>query len=264
VGCLYRFRSWRIGLRTLRSVCAASVELSRAWSEELLQRLLRTPGRFATSLHQVGQMYADLVDTVKARAAMPDDDRFPRYLSPAWRKVLHCLQGSDPAERVSDAVTKALAGTIRAIHGVPSLASLAEQMRKAASSGDSPHFDSATGRQHVPTKIAERAASALAMTMQRELALVSPTEATLLLARRVIKDFAYHYGFDRMVQALPRDSYRQGDLRAVMTAALAGDGPAKLAARFASRPTGEGLRAPALRRPRRALAELLETDLESL
>jgi hypothetical protein len=100
--------------------------------------------------------------------------------------------------------------------------------------------------------------------MQHELALVSPAEATLLLARRVIKDLAYHYGFDRMVQAMPRESYRQGDLRAVMTAALAGDGMAKIAARFASRPTGDGLRAPARRRPGRALVELLETDLESL
>jgi len=195
---------------------------------------------------------------------MPDDDRFPKYLSPAWRKVLHCLQGHDPAERVSDVVAKALAATIRAIHGVPSLASLAEQMCQAASSGDSPRFDSAAGRAHVPTKIAERAASALAMTMQHELALVSPAEATQLLARRVIKDLAYHYGFDRMVQALPRESYRQGDLRAVMTAALAGDGMARLAERFASRPTGEGLRAPARRRPKRALVELLETDLDSL
>ena len=132
-------------------------------------------------------MYAEVVDTVKARAAMPDDDRFPRYLSPAWRKVLHCLQGHDPVERVSDAVTKALAATIRAIHGVPSLAGLAEQMRQAASSGDSPRFGSAAGGEHVPTKIAERAASALAMTMQHELALVSPAEATQLLARRVIR-----------------------------------------------------------------------------
>jgi hypothetical protein len=33
---------------------------------------------------------------------MPDDDRFPRYLSPAWRKVLRCVQGHDPAERVGD------------------------------------------------------------------------------------------------------------------------------------------------------------------
>jgi hypothetical protein len=33
---------------------------------------------------------------------MPDDDRFSRYLSPAWRKVLRSLQGRDPAERVAD------------------------------------------------------------------------------------------------------------------------------------------------------------------
>lgn len=195
---------------------------------------------------------------------MPDDDRFPRYLSPAWRKVLRCLQGHDPAERVGDAVTKAVAATIRTIHGIPSLPSLAEKMREAAATGDSLRLDSQASREHVPTKIAERAASTLAVTMQRDLALVSPADATLLLARRVVKDLAYHYGFDRMIQALPQGSYRHGDLRAVMTAALAGDPMAKLAARFASRPTGEGLRAPAKRGQRRALADLLDTDLESL
>ena len=59
---------------------------------------------------------------------MPDDDRFPRYLSPAWRKVLRCVQGHDPAERVGDAVTKALAATIRTVHGIPSLPTLAEKI----------------------------------------------------------------------------------------------------------------------------------------
>jgi hypothetical protein len=200
----------------------------------------------------------------RREVAMPDDDRFPRYLSPAWRKVLRCLQGHDPADRVGDAVTKALAATIRTIHGIPSLPSLAEKMREAASRGDSVHFAPPAGREHVPTKIAERAAATLATTMQRELALVSPADAALLLARRVVKDLAYHYGFDRMVQALPQESYGYGDLRAVMTAALAGDPMAKLAARFASRPTGEGLRAPARRGQKRALADLLDTDLESL
>jgi hypothetical protein len=67
-----------------------------------------------------------------------------------------------------------------------------------------------------------------------------------------------------MVQALPRGSYRHGDLRTVMTAALAGDPMAKLAARFASRPNGEGLRAPARRKSKLALADLLDTDLELL
>ena len=195
---------------------------------------------------------------------MPDDDRFPRYLSPAWRKVLRCLQGHDPAERVGDAVTKALAATIRSIHGIPSLPSLAEKMLEAASVGGPLRLDSAAGRAHVPTKIAERAAATLAMTMQRELALVSPADATVLLARTVVKDLAYHYGFDRMVQALPRESYGYGDLRAVMTAVLAGDPVAKLAARFASRPTGDGLRAPARPEVKRTLADVLDTDLELL
>src|SRR5450755_723945 len=64
---------------------------------------------------------------------------------------------------------------------------LAEKMREAASVGDPLRFDSPAGRAHVPPKIAERAAATLAITMQRELVLVSPADATLLLARRVIK-----------------------------------------------------------------------------
>src|SRR6516164_4310556 len=102
---------------------------------------------------------------------MPDDDRFPRYLSPAWRKVLRCVQGHDPAERVGDAPTKALAATIRTVHGIPSLPTLAEKMREAALRGDSLRIGPRAGGEHVPTKIAERAAAALAVTMQRELAL---------------------------------------------------------------------------------------------
>jgi hypothetical protein len=195
---------------------------------------------------------------------MPDDDRFPRYLSPAWRKVLRYLEGHDPAERVGDAVTKALAGTIRTVHGIPSLPELAAKMREAALGGDSVRFGSSAGRSHIPTKIAERAAASMAVTMQRELALVSPADATLLLARRVVKDLAYHFGFDRMVQALLRESYEHGDLRAVMTAVLDGDPVARLAARFASRPSGEGLRAPARPRPKRTLADVIGADLETL
>jgi hypothetical protein len=165
---------------------------------------------------------------------------------------------------VGDVAAKALAATIRTVHGIPSLPNLAERMREAAVRGDSLRFGPTPGREHVPTKIAERAAAALAITMQRELALVSPADAALLLARRVVKDLAYHYGFDRMVQKLPQRSYEQGDLRAVMTAALAGDPMARLAASFVSRPTGEGLRAPARRKAKRDLADLITTDLDSL
>jgi len=63
---------------------------------------------------------------------MPDDDRFPRYLSPAWRKAPHCLEGHDPAERVGDVVTKAVAATIGAIHGIPSLPSLLRRQARIA------------------------------------------------------------------------------------------------------------------------------------
>jgi hypothetical protein len=92
---------------------------------------------------------------------MPDDDRFSRHLTPAWRKVLRSLQGHDPAERVADAVAQALAATVRTIHGVPSLPGLAERMLEAAAGGNSLRRGATAGApdsSHVPTQIAEQAA----------------------------------------------------------------------------------------------------------
>jgi hypothetical protein len=118
-------------------------------------------------------MYAASVDSVTQELGMPDDDRFSRYLTPAWRRVLHSLQGRDPAESVADDLTAALAATMRAVHGVPTLVGIAERMQDAAIHGT--RFEKMARRdvRHVPTELAEQAAAALAVTMQRELALVS-------------------------------------------------------------------------------------------
>jgi hypothetical protein len=198
---------------------------------------------------------------------MPDDDRFSRYLTPAWRKVLRSLQGHAPAERVADAVAQALAATVRTVHGVPSLPGLAERMLEAASAGNSLRRGATAGApdsSHVPTQIAERAATVLAATMQRELALVSPDQAALMLARRVLADLAHHYGFDRMVRQLLNKEYSTTELRAVMAEVVAGEQVSRLATRFLSRPSGEGLRAPPRQFRKRPLAELLSVDLEAL
>jgi hypothetical protein len=198
---------------------------------------------------------------------MPDDDRFSRHLTPAWRKVLRSLQGHDPAERVADAVALALAATVRTVHGVPSLPGLAERMLEAASGGGSLRRGAtagAPGGSHVPTQIAEQAAAVLAVTMQRELALVSPGQAAMLLARRVLADLAHHYGFDRMVRQLLNKEYTATELRAVMAEVVAGDQVSRLATRFLSRPSGEGLRAPPRQFRKRPLADLLSVDLEAL
>jgi len=198
---------------------------------------------------------------------MPDDDRFSRHLTPAWRKVLRSLQGHDPAERIADAVAQALAATVRTVQGVPSLPGLAERMREAAAGGSSFRRDVTAGApngSHVPTEIAEQAAAVLAATMQRELALVSPGQAAMLLARRVLADLAYHYGFDRMVRQLVNKEYTATELRAVMAEVVAGEQVSRLATRFLSRPSGDGLRAPPRRLRKRPLADLLGVDLEAL
>lgn len=66
---------------------------------------------------------------------MPDDDRMPRYLEASWRKVHRCLHGREHLERTADALSVALAATLRATHGVPRLAGIAAQMQEVASDG---------------------------------------------------------------------------------------------------------------------------------
>jgi len=195
---------------------------------------------------------------------MPDDDRFSRYLTPAWRRVFRSLQGKDAPERVADNVTAALAATVRAVHGVPSLPSLAQRMQDAAVHGTA--LEKLPGRDgmHVPTELAEQAAAALAVTMQRELALVSPAQAALLLAQRVVETLAYHYGLDRMVQKLVKGTYSVAELRVFFAEVLASEPVSKLAARFLTRPTGDGLRAPARKLRRQSLPELMNVSLEAL
>ena len=195
---------------------------------------------------------------------MPDDDRFSRYLGPAWQKVVRALQGRDAPDRLGDVVTQALAATVRAVHGVPSLSDLVARMQEAASRGQPLERHPVPDVRHVPTEIAEQIAAGLATTMQRELALVSPAQAAKVLAERLLAGFAYHYGFDRMVQVLVKESYSIRELRAVMTDVLAGEQVSKLASRFAARPTGDGLRAPARRAPKRRMTELMNADLAAL
>jgi hypothetical protein len=195
---------------------------------------------------------------------MPDDDRFSRYLTPAWKRVLRSLQGREPAERVADNLTTALAATMRDVHGVPMLPQIAERMQDAAIHGT--RFEKIARRdaRHVPTELAERAAAALAVTMQRQLALVSPAQATLILARKVVTEVAYHYGFDRMLHKLLKDEYTPSEVRLLFAQALAGDQVTNLTARFVARPTGNGLRAPDRKLRRLAVTELLDMDLEAL
>jgi hypothetical protein len=77
-----------------------------------------------------------------------------------------------------------------------------------------------------------------------------------MLARKVVADVAYHYGLDRMLHKLLKDTYTGRDVRALFADALSGDQVAKLATRFLAHPTGDGLRAPVRKLRRLAGPEL--------
>lgn len=134
---------------------------------------------------------------------MPDDDRFSKYLTPAWRQVQRSLQGRDGPERVGYVVTRALAATVRAVHGVPSLPDLAERMREAAVRERPLERTTTADIRHVPTEIAEQIAAALTVSMQRELALGSPTQAARLWAEKLLAGLAYHFPRSSTFPPLP-------------------------------------------------------------
>jgi hypothetical protein len=199
---------------------------------------------------------------------MPDDDRIPRSLSAPWQKVLRCLRSRRPTADTTYAVTSAMAATLRKVQGVPSLPEIAVWMQEAAASGtvmESRIRDSADARRHIPTDVAERAAAGFAATMREELALVSPGQAALLLARRVIEGLAYHYGLDRIGPLLTADgAYSTRELQDLFTEILASEQISKLAKRLLAKPNGKGLRTPGRRRVRRSQEELVHTPLTDL
>ena len=200
---------------------------------------------------------------------MPDDDRIPTSLTAPWKKVLRCLRSRRPAEETTDAVTTAMAATLRDVHGVPGLPDIALRMQEAAASGtveQSRVPGSADARRHVPTDVAERAAAGFAATMRSELALVSPGTAALMLSRRVVAGLAYHYGLDRIGPLLAAEGvYSTRELQDLFREVLASDQISKLAKRLLARPTGEGLRAPdRRRRARRPLEDFINTPIAEL
>lgn len=200
---------------------------------------------------------------------MPDDDRIPQRMTAGWLKVERCLRSRRPTAETEDAVTSALAATLRDVHGVPGLPEIAARMREAAASGtviQSRVPGSGGARRHVPTDVAERAAAGFAATMRSELALVSPTQATLLLAKRVIANLAYHYGLDRIGPLLAADGvYGTRELQDLFADILDSDQVSKLTKRWLARPDGVGLRAPARqRRVRKSLEDLINTPVADL
>ena len=66
---------------------------------------------------------------------MPDLDRLPRGLRPAWRAVADALRGRQPAPVVADAVEKALARTLRHSGGLQWLADLADAVAACHAQG---------------------------------------------------------------------------------------------------------------------------------
>lgn len=199
---------------------------------------------------------------------MPDDDRIPRNLTGKWNKVLRCLRNRLPKDETTNAVTSAIAETIRRVHGVPDLPVIAARMQQSAAAGTADRSripGSGRARVHVPTDVAERAAAGFAATMQSDLALISPAQAAFLLARRVVDGLAHVYGLDRIAPLLAAEgSYTTGELQGLFNEILASDQVSKLAKYLLKRPTGEGLRAPRRGRPRRQTRDLLNTPIGEL
>jgi hypothetical protein len=197
---------------------------------------------------------------------MPDDDRMPRSLSGRWRRVLKAFQAGEPQDAIAYHVARATAETLRRTHGIPELPELGAQQHKAAVAGSA----DATGDRsmglpaHIPTRLARRAAEMLAAVMKDRLALTSPDEATLTLARRVVADVAYAFGLDRMAPVLMASGYSPVELRSSFENITRSNPLGELAKRLLYHPDASGLRAPGQRRPKSATADLMDVDIADM
>jgi hypothetical protein len=197
---------------------------------------------------------------------MPDDDRMPRSLSGRWRRVLKAFQAGEPQDAIAYHVARATAETLRRTHGIPELPELGAQLHKAAVVGSA---DAAGDRSrglpaHIPTRLARRAAEMLAAVMKDRLALTSPDEASLTLARRVVADVAYAFGLDRMAPVLMASGYSPVELRSSFENITRSNPLGELAKRLLDHPDASGLRAPGQRRPKSATADLMDIDIADM
>ena len=125
---------------------------------------------------------------------------------------------------------------------------------------------SAQTRSHVPTDVAERAAAGFAATMQSELALVSPAHGGAAAGQAGgARAWRTTTALTASAPLLAAEGvYSTRELRDLFSEILASDQISKLAKSLVMRPTGKGLRAPARRRTRRPLEELINTPLGEL
>lgn len=197
---------------------------------------------------------------------MPDDDRMPRSLSGRWRRVLKAFQAGEPQDAIAYHVARATAETLRRTHGIPELPELGAQLHKAAVAGSAdPTGNRSQGLPaHIPTRLARRAAEMLAAVMKDRLALTSPDEATLTLARRVVADVAYAFGLDRMAPVLMASGYSPVELRSSFENITRSNPLGELAKRLLDHPDASGLRAPGQWRPKSGTADLMDVDIADM
>jgi hypothetical protein len=200
---------------------------------------------------------------------MPDVDLLPLALPPRWKGVHNYLVDGAGVDDVARATVRALAQTLRDVHGAPRLCEIAEQMRLAAHAAEyeldlglsSPTVCRPRG-DDIPTMIAEQVASSLLATRRAELALAMPEQALQTLALELVREFARHYGFDRIAVLLLRDPQEHPvELAARIDLALKHPMVATLAKHFAGNPTAKNLRAPS--RPGSSSSISLDADLET-
>ncbi len=200
---------------------------------------------------------------------MPDVDLLPLVLPPSWKAVHDYLVDGASIDDVAGAAVRALAQTLRDVNGVPRLREIAEDMHLAAHAAEY-ELDLGLNSLEIcrprdddlPTMIAEQVVSSLVATRVTELALATPEQALQILALEVAREFACHYGFDRIAVLLLRDPEQHPvELAARIDLALAHPLVVTLAARFAGNPTATRLRAPS--RPGSSPSIPLDADLET-
>lgn len=197
---------------------------------------------------------------------MPDGDYLVWNAGGKWRKVHNLLRSGAPVVQIEDAVASAVASTIRVSGGVEELAAVADSIRQAAADDGEPAFEIArqASRAGMIGRLLDEVAPALVETMHDRLKLVSPVEATEVLAGRLVERIA-EAGLDQLVPKLVADGrFTMTQLRELFVKLARSTQLAVLSDRFVRHPTGEGLLAPKRRTERKPLDKLIETGLDDL
>jgi hypothetical protein len=199
---------------------------------------------------------------------VPRQDIIQRSLAPRWRKSYRLASGQANPKLVAQAMTTALAASLRA-GGCPDLLKLGSQLRKCAKESSEldwvPAWNDVGKRlaKHRNTRLAQGVGYALLSREADGIARMTVDQATERLASGLVREVARYEFFGRVQPELVRSRFHDlpGETE-FETECLEAVPVQKFAEQLVAAPNGKRVRAPARHRQREGTKEMLDQPLE--